>query len=93
MEAETVKIRQERLDDVEAIRAVNVAAFGRPQEAAIVDALRTNGGIALSLVATLGERIVGHVLYSPVSIDSVTGAGLGPMAVLPELQRKVSVPN
>jgi len=88
MKANTVKTRQECSDDVEAIRAVNVAAFGRPQESVIVDALRTNGAVALSLVGVLGKRIVGHVLYSPVSIDRVAGAGLGPMAVLPELQRK-----
>jgi putative acetyltransferase len=46
----------------------------------------------LSLVAILDERIVGHILYSPVSVRSdekiVEGAGLGPMAVLPEYQRK-----
>ncbi len=88
MEANTVKIRQECSDDGEAIRAVNVAAFGRPQESVIVDALRTNGAIALSLVGVLGKRIVSHVLYSAVSIDRVAGAGLGPMAVLPEFQRK-----
>jgi putative acetyltransferase len=44
--------------------------------------------VLLSLVATLNGRIVGHVLYTAVSIDEVTGAGLGPMAVLPDHQRQ-----
>ena len=87
-----INIREERLDDIEAIRALNFAAFGRPQEGGLVDALRANGGLSLSLVATIDERRVGHILYSPVSIGcngkEVVGAGLGSMAVVPELQRK-----
>ncbi len=87
-----INIREERLDDIEVIRALNFAAFGRPQEGGLVDALRANGGLSLSLVATIDERLVGHILYSPVSIScngkEVVGAGLGPMAVVPELQRK-----
>ena len=65
MEPNTVKIRQECSDDVEAIRAVNVAAFGRSQESVIVDALRTNGAVALSLVGVLGKRNRG-----PCSVQS-----------------------
>ena len=84
-------IREERPDDFEVIRALNFAAFGRHQEGGIIDALRAKGGILLSLVATIDERLVGHILYSPVSINcngkEVVGAGLGPMAVVPELQR------
>jgi putative acetyltransferase len=87
-----LNVRDERPDDIEAIRALNLAAFGRVQEGALVDALRANGGISLSLVATIGEKVAGHILYSPVSIirngKEMVGAGLGPMAVLPEHQRK-----
>jgi len=87
-----INIRAEHRDDIEAIRALNFAAFGRPQEGGLVDALRANGGISLSLVATIDERLVGHILYSPVSIGcndkETAGAGLGPMAVVPERQRK-----
>ena len=42
----------------------------------------------LSLVATLNGRVVGHIMYSPLSVGEVTGAGLGPLAVLPEHQRQ-----
>ena len=80
-------IRDERPADVRSIRQVNRRAFGRDQEANIVDALRSNGGTLLSMIA-VDEDVVGHVMYSPVTIGEMTGAGLGPMAVVPERQRQ-----
>lgn len=82
-----IEIREEHPDDVDAIRNVNKRAFGQEQEGHIVDALRSNGAALLSLVATLNGRVVGHVMYSPITVGDVTGAALGPMAVLPEHQR------
>ncbi|PYK52771.1 MAG: GNAT family N-acetyltransferase [Verrucomicrobia bacterium] len=68
---------------------MNRRAFGQDQESNIVDALRANGAALLSLVATLDDRVVGHIMYSPLTIGgNVTGAALGPMAVLPEHQRQ-----
>lgn len=91
-ESTLVNIRDEKPEDIGAIRSLNVMAFGQPQEANLIEALRTNCGVLLSLVATIDGQVVGHVLYSPVSIGSdekkVVGAGLGPMAVLPEHQRR-----
>ena len=83
-----IEIRKEHPDDVTAIRDVNKRAFGQNQEGNIIDALRSNGAALLSLVATLNGRVVGHIMYSPLSVGEVTGAGLGPMAVLPEHQRQ-----
>lgn len=83
-----VGIREERPTDAAAIREVNTRAFGQQQEADIVDALRANGAASLSLVAAVDERIVGHIMYSPVQIGGIEGSGLGPMAVLPEYQRR-----
>ena len=84
-----VEVREESPGDVEAVRDVNKRAFGQDQEGHIIDALRANGAALLSLVATLSGRVVGHIIYSPVSVSGkVTGAGLGPMAVLPEHQRQ-----
>lgn len=87
-----VTIREERPEEIETVRAVNDHAFGQPQESRVVDALRANGGVLLSLVAVLNGRVVGHILYSPVTLSSdggvVVGAGLGPMAVLPAFQRQ-----
>jgi putative acetyltransferase len=84
-----VEIREERPEDIAAIRELNRNAFGRDQEANIVDALRASGNTLLSLVATLNGQVVGHILYSPISIaGSAWGAALGPMAVSPEYQRQ-----
>jgi putative acetyltransferase len=81
-------IRDERPADVRSIRQVNWRAFGRDQEADIVDAVRSNGATLLSMIAVDEDDVVGHVMYSPVAIGEITGAGLGPMAVVPERQRQ-----
>lgn len=83
-----VEIRSERPDDVEAILEVNRQAFAQEQEGRIVDALRTNGAVVLSLVATIDGAIVGHIMFSPLRAAQVTGVALGPMAVLPACQRR-----
>ena len=83
-----IDIKEERPGDVAAIRDLNQRAFEQDQEANLVDALRSNGGGLLSLVALVNRQIVGHILYTPVSIGNLRGAALGPMAVLPELQRQ-----
>jgi putative acetyltransferase len=87
-----MEIRAEKSDDVEAVRLVNVAAFGRESEADLVDALR---GVTstFSFVAVESEQIVGHVFFSPVVIagsgaDDLFILGLAPVAVLPEHQRQ-----
>jgi putative acetyltransferase len=83
-----IEIREERPDDVTAVREVNRRAFGQEQERNIIDALRTNRGALLSLVATVNGRVVGHIIYSPLSVgENVNGVALGPMAVVPEYQR------
>jgi putative acetyltransferase len=83
-----IEIRDEHPADLAAIRGVHADAFGRGEEGALVDALRGNAAVQLSLVATIGDRVVGDVMYSPVSVGEVIGSGLGPMAVLPEHQRR-----
>ena len=85
-----IKVREENpiASELAAIRDVNKRAFGQDQEANIVDTLRTNGALLHSFVATLNEQVVGHISYSPASIDNLIGAALGPLAVLPAHQRK-----
>jgi len=87
-----ISIRQEKREDIAAVREVNVRAFDQPAEANIVDLLRESCSNLLSLVATRGELVVGHILFSPVSVEEggrvVDGMGLAPMAVLPEYQRQ-----
>jgi putative acetyltransferase len=85
-------IRLETPADIPAIHGLNEIAFGQPLEANIVDTIRRSNGVGLSLVADNQGRIVGHILFSPAVIEgpkgSITGMGLAPLAVLPELQRK-----
>ena len=87
-----VIIRQEKPEDVEAIRCVNEQAFGQKEEACLVDKLRNRNVVTLSLVAVQADQIVGHILYSPVAIasehPSFEAITLAPLAVLPEYQRK-----
>ena len=83
-----VQTRDEAPEDANAIRDVNRRAFGQDEESNIVDAIRSNQAILLSLVAMLDGQVVGHILYSPASIGNATGAALGPVAVVPEYQRQ-----
>ena len=85
-------IRIESTEDISGIRSVVQSAFERPGEADLVDALRRAGALVLSVVATVDNRIVGHVAFSPVTIhaqDSVSLAlALAPVAVTPTFQRR-----
>ena len=84
-------IREERRVDVESIRAVNLAAFETSTEAQLVDALRRQATPLISLVAEDDANIVGHILFSPVTLTSEPGLslmGLAPMAVVPSRQRQ-----
>lgn len=83
-----ITIRDEQPDDMLPIRAVHVRAFGRDQEAQIVEALRAGGAAALSLVATKAGQVVGHIMFSPMSVGDRSGVALAPIAVQPEHQRR-----
>ena len=83
-----IEIRPEEARDTPVIREVNRRAFGQDQEANIVDALRAHGAALLSLVAAVEGVVVGHAMYSPASVGDVAGAALGPIAVVPEHQRR-----
>lgn len=84
--------RSETLIDHEAVHRVNEQAFGRPDESDLVERLREVCRPYISLVAELDGRVVGHIFFSPVTIEptesAVKAMGLAPMAVLPEHQRK-----
>jgi putative acetyltransferase len=85
-------LRGETPEDIPAIHHVHTAAFGQPNEADLVDALRWHNALTISLIAILGGRLVGHIAFSPVTITSSTATmealGLAPMAVLPAYQRQ-----
>ena len=85
-------IRPETSEDVATIRHVNEEAFGGTDEADIVEKLRSRQAFTLSLVATWEDKVIGHILFSPVTIESESlsfdAVGLGPMSVLPSYQRR-----
>jgi putative acetyltransferase len=85
-----VLIRTETDDDAEAIRRVHRLAFGREVEGQLVDALREGGYGRVSLVAEQDGDIVGHVLFSVLTIADgprvVEALSLAPVAVVPPQQ-------
>jgi putative acetyltransferase len=84
-----VSVRLEEPRDAAGVRETNEQAFGAPLEARLVDALRGSPG-SISLVATVGDCVVGHILFTAVSIEpsaSVRVAGLAPLSVRPGYQR------
>lgn len=85
-------IRPERSEDTDAIFEVNSQAFGQDGEARLVHALRDDGDFLqeLSLVAVSGDRIIGHILFPPITIVSKTAEtpalALAPLSVHQDYQ-------
>ena len=84
-------IRSEQPEDIPGIRHVNRSAFKTAMEVSLVDALRQQAQPIVSLVAVDGDAVVGHILFSPVTLLShpeMQIMGLAPMAVVPLRQRQ-----
>lgn len=84
-------IRAEERKDWAAIHAVNASAFETSAEARLVARLRQEAQPVISLIAEEDDEIIGHTMFSPVSLTGHVDPkilGLGPMAVLPKHQRK-----
>jgi putative acetyltransferase len=85
----TLHIREERAGDEARVAELVEAAFGQPEEARLVEALRRDADPTLSLVAEVEGRIAGHIFFSPVAIECAGAppcGGLAPVAVDPERQ-------
>lgn len=84
-------VREESAAGVGMIRRIHEAAFARPDEADLVDRLRSDGAILLSLVAERNGEPVGSIVFSRMAIEtpegSVEAVALAPLAVIPEHQR------
>lgn len=90
-----VVIREETPADVPVVYELNKAAFDQELEAHLVDLLRHSEAFipGLSLVATLDDQVVGHILFTRIRIKDPQGnefesLALAPMAVAPKLQNK-----
>ncbi len=82
-------IRPEATADRDAVRHVHATAFPGPEEADLVDALRAGAAPLVSLVAEDAGDVVGHVLFSPVTLPGhpeLRLMGLAPLAVVPGRQ-------
>lgn len=88
-----MRIRAESAADIAAVHSVNAAAFPAEDEARLVDALRSDGDLAISLVAEDEDGIAGHVAFSAMHVEMKDGMlvpalGLGPVATLPDRQKQ-----
>jgi len=90
-----IAIRPETTDDIAIIHRITTDAFrdmpfSDDDEPELVDKLRADGDLTLSLVAELDGKVVGHIAFSSVTISDGTRDwyGLGPVSVTPELQRQ-----
>jgi putative acetyltransferase len=81
----SIVIRPERREDGPAIHALITAAFGQEDEAILVDALRRDGDLWLSLVAEEKREIVGHIALSRLKSPAKSLA-LAPVSVAPARQ-------
>lgn len=84
-------VREERPADRKAVYAINTGAFPTDMEARLVDVLRDKADPCVSLVAETDGEVVGHILFTPVSLAEAGTTlimGLAPMAVRPARQRR-----
>jgi putative acetyltransferase len=86
-------IRDAEPGDALAIRAIVASAFGRADEARLVEQLRADGDAFIELVAEDEDdgELVGAILFSPLAIDrpdeTLTALALAPVAVRPDRQK------
>ena len=91
-----IQIRPEKPEDIEIIDALTRLAFQSEDEVTVIATIRASDFFIseLSLVAVEDNRVVGHILFSPITIESsedsksVEALTLAPMAVLPECQKR-----
>lgn len=66
----SVVVRTEKPEDRGTIRLINEAAFGTSDEADLIDSLRQEGTVLVSFVGEVENRIVGHILFSRMTIET-----------------------
>jgi len=83
-------IRPVQTGDAAAVRQVHLTAFPTVAEADVVERLRGNGKAVIELVASDGDSVVGHIVFSPIALEPLAGTvglGLGPLAVMPDHEK------
>ena len=83
-------IRDESCDDWTLVAELYGEAFESSAEARLVAALRHSQVARISLIIEEGMRLVGHIMFTAVTLDTAPELkimGLAPMAVIPDRQR------
>jgi putative acetyltransferase len=85
-----MKVAEIGTEHWDSIHGVVSAAFGRPDEAELVRRLRDDGDVVLELAAFEGEAVLGHVLFSALTVEPATIriAAMAPVSVLPARQNQ-----
>lgn len=87
-----IELRPAEPMDYPGIFEVEKAAFGREDEARLVEKLRQRGEVDFECVARAHGEIVGHILFSPVALarqeETLRGSALAPLAVRPDWQKR-----
>jgi putative acetyltransferase len=85
-------IRDERSTDHSAIASLHQTAFGGDYEAKLVNALRRDALVLISLVAVDHAKVIGHIMLSALRLEvkgrEVAAASLAPLAVAPDFRRR-----
>ncbi|CAF2823074.1 unnamed protein product [Rotaria sp. Silwood2] len=91
-----LEIRREQDSDRDDVFRIHQNSFQRDDEAQLVEKLRKNCQFNsnLSFVALVDNKIVGHLLFTPIKINyslstkSISSLALAPISVLSEYQRQ-----
>ena len=83
---------QNMTSDLDAICKLNTAAFAEHGESKAFDQFRKDREDILSLIAEEEDELLGHILFSPVTLKTpdgvIKGMGLGQLAVSPQKQNQ-----
>jgi putative acetyltransferase len=87
-----IRIRPEKYEDIDFINSIIISAFRGHDEARLVNLLREEDALTLSLVAENDGEIVGHIAFSPMEVEfnmmNKSYLGLAPLAVKPAFQKQ-----
>ncbi len=90
-----IKIRQERQEDYQQIRILVREAFAHAEhsdgdEHDLIERIRDSSDYIpeLSLVALYGDIVLGHIMFSKISVGESEAIALAPLSVRTDCQRK-----
>jgi len=87
--SQSEKISSESAIHFDNITFIHDQAFQNSSEGRIIEKLRINQNLIISLVLCFHNQTIGHIAYSPIFADNqIIGLGLGPVAVLPNFQNQ-----